>query len=109
MQKTFTIDSEKEMISLGEKIGRAAFPDKMCIRDRNTAPQRKAAGITKAGFDDFNSVRVIWGTAMPTKEIGPARAVTHADSKLESSISKMRNGLIPVSYTHLNQFRTHFP
>jgi tRNA threonylcarbamoyladenosine biosynthesis protein TsaE len=27
VQKTFTIDSEKEMISLGEKIGRAAFPD----------------------------------------------------------------------------------
>ena len=35
----------------------------------------------------------MWGTAMPTKEIGPARAVTQADSRLDSRIRTTRKGL----------------
>ena len=34
------------------------------------------------------------GTAMPTNEIGPANAVTHAERILESRISAMRNTLM---------------
>ena len=63
-------------------------------KTQNTAPQRKDAGITKAGFADFSRLRVMWGTAIPTKEIGPARAVTQAESRLESRISATRKGLI---------------
>ena len=32
-----------------------------------------------------------WGTAMPTKEMGPAKAVTQAERTLESRISSTRN------------------
>ena len=37
-----------------------------------------------------NSPFARWGTAMPTKEMGPAKAVTLADSTLDSRISAVR-------------------
>ena len=38
-----------------------------------------------------SSCRVMWGTAMPTKDTGPASAVTQADSRLDKRISPTRN------------------
>ena len=41
-----------------------------------------------------NSRFTRWGTAMPTKDTGPAKAVTQADSRLDSRISSTRNRLM---------------
>ena len=46
-------------------------------------------------FSD-NSDLVICGTAIPTKDIGPARAVTHAESKLESNTIHTLKNLILI-------------
>ena len=58
---------------------------------QNTAPPRKHPGITKMGFAVPINVRTKWGTAMPTKEMGPAKAVTQADRTLDKRISSTRN------------------
>ena len=42
------------------------------------------------GLELRNSPFIRWGTAIPTKEIGPANAVTQAESRLESRISPAR-------------------
>ena len=52
--------------SAGAKAVRAMRSQKM----QNTAPQRYAAGITRAGREVFSRDLVMWGTAMPTKEMG---------------------------------------
>ena len=61
---------------------------------QNTLPKRKDPGMMTAGFEVPNSSRVIWGTATPTKEMGPARAVTTAESRLESAIRATRKARI---------------
>ena len=61
---------------------------------QNTAPPRNVAGMTTMGFDVFRNRFTRWGTAMPTNEIGPANAVTQADSTLDSRISATRNTLM---------------
>ncbi len=59
---------------------------------QNTAPPRKHPGITKMGFAVPISVRTKWGTAMPTKEIGPAKAVTQADRTLDKGSAPRETG-----------------
>ena len=58
------------------------------------APVRKQPGIIMSG----EVVRVMrltrCGTAMPTKDIGPANAVTVAASRLDNRISMIRRSLI---------------
>ena len=61
---------------------------------QNTAPVIKDPGITIIGFDVPRHALVINGTAIPTKEIGPAKAVTHAESTLDRSMSRTLNTLI---------------
>ena len=61
---------------------------------QNTAPPRKVAGITTIGFDVFNKRLIRNGTAIPTKEIGPANAVTHAEKTLDTRINRTRKVLI---------------
>ena len=61
---------------------------------QNTAPVIKHPGITIIGFDVPRHALVINGTAIPTKEIGPAKAVTQAERMLDSKISVTRNALI---------------
>ena len=61
---------------------------------QNTAPVIKHPGITIIGFDVPRHALVINGTAIPTKEIGPANAVTHAESTLDRSMSRVLNTLI---------------
>ena len=39
---------------------------------QNTPPPRKQAGITTMGLEVFRARFIRWGTAMPTKEMGPA-------------------------------------
>ena len=52
------------------------------------------AGIILSGSAVRNSDFIRCGTAMPTKEIGPANAVTQAERTLESRISAARKLLI---------------
>ena len=61
---------------------------------QNTPPPKNVAGITTNGLAVFSSRFTKKGTAMPTKEIGPANAVTVADKILESKIRQVRNTLI---------------
>ena len=64
------------------------------LNRQNTAPPRKHPGITTMGFAVLNSCLIIWGTAIPTKETGPAKAVTVAERMLDNRISSIRNRLI---------------
>ena len=61
---------------------------------QNTAPVIKEPGITISGFDVPRHALAINGTAIPTKEIGPANAVTQAESTLDRRMSSARNTLI---------------
>ncbi len=60
---------------------------------QKTAPQRNTAGIMYCGRAVFRSERVMCGTAMPTNEMGPAKAVTQAESTLERRMISARNSL----------------
>ena len=51
----------------------------------------KQAGMIKIGFAVFIRLFTRWGTAIPTKDTGPAKAVTQEERMLESSIRAMRN------------------
>ena len=57
---------------------------------QNTPPPKKHAGIIHSGSADLNRDFIRCGTAMPTKEMGPAKAVTQADSTLDNRISAVR-------------------
>ena len=57
-------------------------------------PPRKQAGIISIGSAVPNSRFIRWGTAMPTKEMGPAKAVTQADNRLDSRIRTTRSSLM---------------
>ena len=61
---------------------------------QKTAPPKKHPGITMIGLAVLNRLFTRWGTAIPTKEIGPANAVTQAERILESKISAILNALI---------------
>ena len=76
--------------SVGEKAMRAI----RSLTMQKTAPPRKAAGITTMGFDVPSARLTRNGTAIPTKEMGPAKAVTQADRRPESMISSIRKRLI---------------
>lgn len=73
--------------SVGANIVRAI----RSLNRQNTAPPRKLPGIMTMGFAVPNIRFTSCGTAMPTKDTGPAKAVTQADKMLESRISSARN------------------
>ena len=58
---------------------------------QNTAPAKNVPGMITIGFDVPNAFLVRNGTAIPTNEIGPANAVTHADNILDNKIINIRN------------------
>ena len=60
---------------------------------QNAAPPRQQPGRTNSGRALPSSCLTRCGTAMPTKEIVPAKAVTQAASRLESSTSVRENRL----------------
>ena len=57
---------------------------------QNADPPRKHAGISIRGFAVLKSLRIRWGTATPTKDTGPAKAVTVAESRDDTRISIRR-------------------
>ena len=75
-------------------VGANAVRDIKSHSIQNTLPPKKHDGMRTTGFDVLSAVLTMCGTAMPTNEIGPANAVTHADSSPERSISAARSGLI---------------
>ena len=60
---------------------------------QKAAPPKQHPGSTYSGFALPSSCLTRCGTAMPTKEIGPAKAVTQAASRLDSSTSATEKGL----------------
>ena len=58
---------------------------------QNAAPPSAQPGSTRSGFALPSVCFTRCGTAMPTKEIGPANAVTQAASRLDSSTSTTEN------------------
>ena len=61
---------------------------------QKTAPPRKVPGMMINGLDVLKLLFIRNGTAIPIKEIGPAKAVTVADRILESRISATRKNFI---------------
>ena len=60
------------------------------LNRQKAAPPKKQAGIISTGFAVPNRLFIRWGTAIPTKEMGPAKAVTQADKRLDSSTRAAR-------------------
>ena len=61
---------------------------------QKTAPPRNVPGMIISGLDVPKLLFIRNGTAIPTKEIGPAKAVTVADKILESKINATRKNLM---------------
>lgn len=76
--------------SRGEKIVLASKSHKI----QKIEPSIKEAGIITIGLEVKKNLFAKNGTAMPTKEIGPANAVTVAESRLESRIRIGRKILV---------------
>ena len=74
---------------LGGREGRAR--DEVAEQAERAAAEESRPGSSKAALPDLKRDFIRCGTAMPTKEIGPAKAVTQAESTLESKISAARN------------------
>ena len=53
---------------------------------QKTDPNKNDPGMSTIGFDVFISIRMMCGTAIPTKEIGPANATTVAESMLDNTM-----------------------
>ena len=58
---------------------------------QNTEPPKKQAGISRIGRAVPSSHFTRCGTAIPTKDTGPANAVTQADNTLDNSTRRIRN------------------
>ena len=56
------------------------------LKRANMAPKRHAAGMMILGFSDLKIILAICGMAIPTKEMGPAKAVTVAERMLDTTI-----------------------
>ena len=61
---------------------------------QKTAPPRNVPGMIISGLDVPKLLFIRNGTAIPTKEIGPANATIHAERILDSNIITTRNTLI---------------
>ena len=76
-------------------VGAKAMRAMRSLNMQKTAPPRKAAGITTRGFDVPRARLTKKGTAIPTKEMGPAKAVTQADRIPERRIKRHRQRQCP--------------
>ena len=54
-------------------------------KTQKTAPHKNTQGMMYLGLEDLSRTLVMWGTAIPTKDTGPAIAVTQAESREETS------------------------
>ena len=59
---------------MDSSVGAKAVRAMRSQRRQNTAPPRKQAGIMTRGLAVLKMLRMRWGTATPTKEMGPAKA-----------------------------------
>ncbi len=75
-------------------VGAIHFLARRSQNRQNTLPPKKHAGIMSNGFVVPNSLRISCGTAIPTKEIGPANATIHAESTLDNTTRRIRRVLI---------------
>ena len=78
--------------STGEKSVRAMRSHPQ----QKAAPVRKHAGVTKSGRDEPTPRLARCGAAMPTKDTGPAKAATQAESRLDTKTISMRS---PSTFT----------
>ena len=85
-----TAVTELTETSSGEKADRATVSQKSVT----IAPRRNETGIITRGFIVLVRSLARCGTAIPTKDTGPAKAVTTADSRLEKIMRKKRSNLI---------------
>ena len=81
-------------------VGAIHFLARRSQNRQNTLPPKKHAGIMSNGFVVPNSLRISCGTAIPTKEIGPANATIHAESTLDNTTRRIRRVLI-LSLIHI--------
>ena len=80
-----TAVTELMLTSVGAKAVRAIRSQSR----QNAPPPRKDAGMRMSGSAVPNRDFMRCGTAMPTKEIGPAKAVTQAElPELEAALPK---------------------
>ena len=77
-------------ISVGEK----SILLRKSHKRQKLPPARKQAGIIIIGLAVLKRLLARCGTAIPTKEIGPAKAVTQADNTLDKSTSSSQNALM---------------
>lgn len=73
-------------ISTGAKAVRARRSE----NPTKALPRRNEHDIIIDGLSVFMMRRIKHGTAIPTKEIGPAKATTSAERRLEIRITAMR-------------------
>jgi hypothetical protein len=66
---------------------------KRSLNIQNIAPARNAAGIRIIGFEDLSDCLIKNGTAIPIKETGPAKAVTHAAKRLDNIMINILHAL----------------
>lgn len=68
------------------------------------APDKKLAGIKIRLSDVLNTSLVIWGTAKPIKDTGPAKAVTAAANKLDITMICLRMPLMfkPILWAYFS-------
>ena len=76
--------------SVGDKI----FLANKSQNRQNTLPPKKLAGIIMIGLLVLKSFLIRCGTAMPTKDIGPANATIHADRMLDNITMPTRKALV---------------
>ncbi len=74
--------TELMLSSVGENMVLAT----RSLNRQNTPPPKKHPGIARRGLAVLNIRFIKWGTAIPTKETGPAKAVTQADRILDRRI-----------------------
>lgn len=85
--------------SVGAKTVRAS----QSLNRQNTLPPRKQPGISTSGLVSANSQRIRCGTAIPTKETGPANAATQPDKMLDKITIKKRRcaTLTPILFAYV--------
>ena len=87
-----TIGAPKSAVTaeMDTSVGANAVRAMRSQNKQKMAPPKNAPGITTSGLDVPSARFITCGTAMPTKLMGPANAVTVAASKLDSKMSAMR-------------------
>ena len=72
-------------------VGARAVRASMSHSKQNPAPHKKLAGMSAMGLELPVNTRTMWGAAMPTKDTGPAKAATQAESSPDSTTNSACN------------------